>query len=275
MIHGLSRPAAVRAVAVQLATFISYVDGPKHLLPRQQLSAELHRDRSTLSAIRLAVPAHDVIDHPGVRVDQVLPCSIGAERVETSSHSLEALVNRVPGGQRRRTGSAATARSWLFRPSRRITRRTAAYVSVAAIGAHPVPPWASQHPDESEWMRGAALVCLSHENQAVPIRCHRDRVPLSRLLPFTLLAFPHQRCSTSRAASDLLDISIEAGCPPMLFLAAGKVVCDSGVDDSVAQLEVVLVRVSGHDLRLHGSVSSAGSRSRSVSCRGETPTANR
>ena len=139
MIHGLSRPAAVRTVAVQLATFISYVDGPKHLLPRQQLSAELHRDRGTLSAIRLAVPAHDVIDHPGVRVDQVLPCSIGAERVETSSHSLEALVNRVPGWQRRRTGSAATARSWLFRPNRRITRRTAAYVSVAAIGAHPVP----------------------------------------------------------------------------------------------------------------------------------------
>ena len=209
-IYGLSGSATVRAVAVQLATLISDVDGPKDLIPTLQLSPELHRDRGTLAAIHPAVPPQDVIDHPGVRVDQVLPCSIGAGARRNPFPQSEAPVNRGSGEQWRRAGTTSGPHSWFFRPSRRFTRRTAAYVSIAAIGAHPVPPWASQHPDESKRMRGAALVRLSHENQAVRIRSHRDRVPLSRLLALTLSALPIQRRSTSRAPADLLDMSIEA-----------------------------------------------------------------
>ena len=40
MVYGLSRSAAVRAFAVQLAAFISYVDGPKDLLSRQQTGSK-------------------------------------------------------------------------------------------------------------------------------------------------------------------------------------------------------------------------------------------
>ena len=178
----------------------------------------------------------------------------------------------------------------LFWPSSRITRRTAAYVSVAAIGTYPVPLWASQNPDESEPMRGATLVRLSHKHQTVRIRipvvlealrrapahagalfnrpqqqcpgvgsdrsaieagdqpattdprklklgwrtmCRQEAAsvcglkllsqqhftpsraascspPPSWLLAFTLPPFPFQRCSTGRAASDLLDVSIDA-----------------------------------------------------------------
>ena len=60
-------------------------------------------------------------------------------------------------------------------------------------------------------MRGATLVRLSHEDQPVRISRHHERVPFSRLSHFTLSPLPLQRCSASRAASDLLDVAIQIG----------------------------------------------------------------
>ena len=140
--------------------------------------------------------------------------------------------------------------SRLFGPSRWIAGRTATYVSIAAIGAHSVTLWALQHPHARERMRGATVIRLSHEDQPVRIPRHCDRVPLSRFPDLALLPLPLQGRSASRATSDLLDMPIHPCRPPMLCLSAHEVVRDSRVDDSVAQLEVVLVGVSDHDLRI-------------------------
>ena len=93
MVHRLRWFAAVHAAAGQLAALIPHVHGSDGRLPRQQRPAQLHRDRGEMSPVMrdTAVSQHDVVDHPGVRVDQILPRRVVAQYVESSGNVPDAV----------------------------------------------------------------------------------------------------------------------------------------------------------------------------------------
>ncbi len=87
VVHRLRWFAAVRAAAGELAALVPHVHRPNGLLPRQQRPAQFHRNRGETSPVMRnpAVSQHDVVDHPGVRVDQIFPRRVVAQYVESST----------------------------------------------------------------------------------------------------------------------------------------------------------------------------------------------